>query len=114
MGQAAYHGTAMRPPLDGVVPVTGASSGIGRELAKLFAERAKALVLVARRVERLEELKKELVAKHPTLAIHVEPSDLAVAGEEQKLAERVLEKVGSVDILVNNAGVGDMGVFDKA
>jgi short-subunit dehydrogenase len=44
---------AMRPPLDGVVLVTGASSGIGRELALLFAERAKALVLVARRADKL-------------------------------------------------------------
>jgi hypothetical protein len=106
--------SVVRPPLDGVVLVTGASSGIGRELAKLFAERAKALVLVARRVDRLEELKKELVARRPALEVHVERCDLAVLGEEQQMVERVLAKVGQVDVLVNNAGVGDLGVFDKA
>jgi hypothetical protein len=107
-------GKIMRPPLDGVVLVTGASSGIGRELAILFAERAKSLVLVARRVERLEELKADLVKARPALEVHVERCDLARAGEERAMVERVLAKVGRVDVLVNNAGVGDMSVFDKA
>ena len=60
-----------RPPLDGgTVLITGASSGLGLELARELAPRARALVLVTRRTERLKD---ELSAKHPGLVVRTEP-----------------------------------------
>lgn len=66
-----------RSPIDGgTVLVTGASAGIGRELAVQLAPRAKALILLARRAARLEELRASLLARHPQL----EALTLPVAG----------------------------------
>jgi short-subunit dehydrogenase len=96
---------------DATVLITGASSGIGAELARLFASRARALVLVARRRPRLEALRDELVARHAGLAVRVEPCDLGDLGEIAQLVERVGQPV---DVLVNCAGFGDLSPFDRA
>jgi len=104
----------MRPPIDdGVVLITGASSGIGREFARLVAPRARAVVLVARRRDRLEELSKELRAARPELRVCVHERDLADPASSTELANAVRAEVGDVDVLINNAGAGDMGVFDR-
>ncbi len=97
----------MKPPLDGTVLVTGASSGIGRELARLFAPRAKRLILVARREERLHALAGEL--GRPGLDIAVHPCDLT----DSAAVDRLLAEIGEVDVLVNNAGIGDVGLFEN-
>ena len=102
----------MAPPLDGTVMITGASSGIGRELARLVAREAKALVLVARRRDRLEELKTELLAAKKDLVVHLEVRDLADPAAVEPLVAAAREAVGEIDVLVNNAGVGDMAMFD--
>jgi len=98
----------------GAVLLTGASSGIGRELARLVAPRAKTLVLVARRVARLEELKKELEKANKDLRVEVVACDLGRREDVKRLVVAVKEKEIDVDVLVNNAGVGMMGVFDRA
>ena len=104
-----------RPPLDGAtVLLTGASSGIGLSLARLFAKRAGRLVLVARRKERLLALAEELRSAHPSLDVRVEPADLSVPDEAEKLVARLLAQGVVIDVLVNNAGVGLMGMFDRA
>ena len=88
--------------------VTGASSGIGEELARLFAADGADLVLVARREERLRRLATELEGAHGT-ASRIEPVDLSEPAEVAALCER-LEAAGvSVDVLVNNAGFGARG-----
>ncbi len=105
----------MASPIDGgTVLVTGASSGIGRDIARLVAPRAKCIVLVARRKDRLEELARELEAASPKLTTHVYGCDLASRDAVKAFAAELAKDVGEVDVLVNNAGVGDMGVFDKA
>ncbi len=105
----------MRPPLDNsVVLITGASAGIGRELARQFAPRARALALVARRAERLEEVRAELLARHPELIVHVLPCDLGDPAAVEALLSAVAQTVGAVDILVNNAGLGDQALYDQA
>lgn len=105
----------MPSPIDGgVVLVTGASSGIGLELARQLAPRAARLVLVARRVERLEALAKELRASRSELVVDLLPCDLSDRGATLGLAAQLAERGIEVDVLVNNAGVGDMGVFDRA
>lgn len=86
--------------------VTGASSGIGRDIARELAQRGCDLILVARRGFRLEELKKEL-------AVHV---DIIVADLSDQIQCRgVYERVRHehIDILINNAGFGDFGAFSE-
>src|SRR3954470_10039393 len=91
-----------------VALVTGASGGIGLELAKLAAADGHDLVLVARSGPKLAQLAEELSDRHGVDVRQVE-ADLARAGG----AATVLEQLGErhVDVLVNNAGVGGQGRF---
>jgi uncharacterized protein len=87
------------------VLLTGASSGIGRELARELARRGAKLAVSARRRERLESLAEEIVAGGGT-APAVLPADLATRGAAEALAAEAIETLGHVDVLVNNAGGG--------
>jgi uncharacterized protein len=98
----------------GTVLITGASSGIGRELAREFGPCAETLVLVARRLDRLEQLRAELLDRYPGLKIVALAADLSDEHEIEKLLAKVSEQAGPVDVLVNNAGVGDTALFDRA
>jgi uncharacterized protein len=91
--------------------ITGASAGIGREFARQLAGRARAIVLVARREERLRELRDELIQRHPNLTVHVRRADLANSSELEALIAWVERETIDVDLLINNAGVGDLGHF---
>lgn len=92
--------------------VTGASSGIGRLVAgELCASGAKAVVLVARRAERLHELALELREKHLEVDCHVVAEDLAEPGGPA-FVFNACERLGlEVDVLVHAAGVGAVGRF---
>ena len=104
----------MRPPIDsGTVLITGASSGIGREIARQLARRARTLVLVARREERLEALRDELHASNPTLGVVVERCDLAHPDEVDSLLDSLHRHLVRVDVLVNNAGLGDYSLYEQ-
>ena len=94
-----------------VTLVTGASAGIGRELARLAARDSRSLVLVARRRERLVALQEELVAADPGLDVHPWACDLADARERRALVAGLAAKGLAVDHLINNAGAGDAGPF---
>jgi len=87
--------------------VTGASAGIGREFARQLAPRAKALILVARRRDRLEELKTELLEKNRSLHVDVRETDLSNLEQTNALAKSLVEE--PIDFLINNAGLGDLG-----
>jgi short-subunit dehydrogenase len=93
--------------------ITGASSGIGASFAwRLAAEGCSELILVARRLERLNSLKAEIEERYHCKVIPLEV-DLSLAGSGgvvQELLER--ERISGVDILVNNAGFGLLGAFD--
>ena len=92
--------------------ITGASAGIGREFAGQLASRAKLLVLVARRRDRLEELRRELLAKNPALRVEIRDADLSSLEQTMRLAESVANQ--QIDLLINNAGLGDHGCFATA
>jgi short-subunit dehydrogenase len=91
--------------------VTGASSGIGRELARLHARRGD-LVLVARRAERLQELKQEIETAHGR-SVTVLAEDLADPGAPGRIRAATEQAGIAVDYLINNAGFGGHGLFHE-
>jgi len=92
------------------VVVTGASSGIGRALAHAFADRGAVLTLAARRLEKLEEVAREIVESRPgTDAPAVVRCDVTNPHDVSTLVGGTVERLGSVDVLVNNAGVSVFG-----
>jgi short-subunit dehydrogenase len=90
--------------------ITGASAGIGRELAQLFAAGGHNVALVARSEDRLATLAKELKGAHGIEA-RVIPADLALPGAAAAVFEQAREL--EIEVLVNNAGVGHYGEFAR-
>jgi short-subunit dehydrogenase len=91
--------------------ITGASAGLGAEFAVQLAQRGVGrLVLVARRLDRLEDLRARLLATHPALQIELHAADL---GNENAVTA-LLRDLPSPDILVNNAGLGDLGMLESS
>tara|TARA_B100000941_G_scaffold278992_1_gene243842 strand:- start:58 stop:831 length:774 start_codon:yes stop_codon:yes gene_type:complete len=96
---------------DRVVFVTGASRGIGRAIALVFARVGARVALVSRTAEQLQEVAdevNELGGKALVL-----PTDVAVASEVDHAVERVVVKWGRLDVLINNAGLIDFGPLDQ-
>ena len=94
--------------------ITGASAGIGREFARQLAGRARSMILVARRDERLIELADQLQREHPKLVVHIRKVDLADLSQLQAFLERLDSENLEVDLLINNAGLGDSGPFAES
>jgi short-subunit dehydrogenase len=88
--------------------ITGASSGIGLELAKLFAADKSNLVLVARRADRLTALAEELQRRHGITA-QVLTKDLTRPEAPQEIFDELTQKSVVIDVVVNNAGFGSLG-----
>ena len=93
--------------------VTGASAGIGREIAKYLAIKGYDLILTARSEDKLQELRNEILKKFPEKKVLVIPADLSVREECRRLYHEVREKAGrkNIDFVVNNAGMGVYGLF---
>ncbi|MFI9648365.1 SDR family NAD(P)-dependent oxidoreductase [Streptomyces sp. NPDC052040] len=102
MSRMSYRGTTAL--------ITGASSGLGEEFARQWAERGADVVLVARRVERLQELATELEKTHGITAVPVE-ADLARPGAAAALRADLDARGITVQTLINNAGFGSHGAF---
>jgi uncharacterized protein len=88
--------------------ITGASSGIGLEFARLFAQDSVNVVLVARSGKKLQEIKQEL-EKTYAIQVKIIEKDLSLADSAQSLLDELPDT--SIDYLVNNAGFGDFGEF---
>ena len=88
------------------VLITGASSGIGKDMVRVLAKKADELVLVARNVNKLEEIKKEL---EKDTKVEIISKDLSL----EENCKEIHNQVQNVDILINNAGFGDCGNFTK-
>jgi len=93
--------------------ITGASSGIGLELAKIMAEHGNNLILVARRINLLQDLKVSLEEKHG-IKVEIRAVDLSISGEAKALYEFCQSRGLQVEYLINNAGYGDYGRFDTS
>lgn len=91
--------------------ITGASGGIGEEFANRLAADGVNLILVARRTDRLEQLRTQLRGRHPGIEVDVLTADLAVPGAAADVVAQVRTLGRRVDILINNAGVGSHGRF---
>ena len=92
--------------------ITGASSGIGKELAYIHAERGGNLIIVARRADKLIELKNEIESNH-SVNVDTFTKDLSVQGSGKELFEEVTKAGLQVDYLINNAGFGLRGKFQE-
>lgn len=101
------------PRADSTCLVTGASSGIGADLARLLAQKGYGVTLVARREDRLRTLADELAAAHGVRA-EVAACDLSDEAARDALAATVAERGLTVDVLVNNAGFSTTGPVHKS
>lgn len=92
--------------------ITGASSGIGKELARIHAEQGGDLVIVARSAGKLNQLKEELESK-TSAKVTVVVKDLTLVNASQEVYEEVKKAGIEVDYLINNAGFGGQGKFHE-
>jgi short-subunit dehydrogenase len=90
--------------------ITGASAGLGADLAWLFAADRHDLVVVARRKEKLEALAAEIQNRHK-VTVHVVAGDLGKRGAAKRIADELNKRGIAIDYLVNNAGFGSTGAF---
>ena len=97
----------------GTALITGASAGLGEGFARALAAEGKALILVARRADRLEALRAELVARHD-VAVEVIVADLAAPDGLAEVMRAIAVRGLTVDTLINNAGFGTRGAFADA
>src|SRR5512133_1639710 len=95
---------------DKVVVVTGASSGIGKAIAREFALNGSKVVLAARSEEKLAAITKELNALNCE-TFHIK-TDVSIEADCRNLIEKTVEKFGTVDILINNAGISMRASFN--
>ncbi len=94
---------------DKVTVVTGASAGMGKAIARRFAECGSRVVLAGRRMDRLESLAEEIgQAGGTALAVQCDVTDWS---QVRSLVERALEQFGQIDVMVNNAGFGHLKPF---
>lgn len=94
-----------------VVAITGASSGLGVQMARGFAAQGATVVLMARRVERLEELANEIkAAGGEALAVQL---DVTKDDNIQQSVDTIIETYGKVDVLINNAGASQGGAITE-
>lgn len=102
-----------RRPIAGQrILVTGASSGIGRELARRLAAKGATLLLTARREDRLADLADELLGRNAI--VEYVAGDIVVSDVQAELVAVAQQKLGGLDALINNAGAGAVGSFVDA
>ncbi|MBX2848193.1 MAG: SDR family oxidoreductase [Acidiferrobacterales bacterium] len=86
--------------------ITGASSGLGYTMAKMYAQQGKTLALCARRIERLEELKAEIEANNPSAKVFIRALDVNDHDQVFEVFKGFIEDMGHIDRVIVNAGMG--------
>ena len=94
-------------PLRQRIFITGASAGLGAGMARAFAARGRDLVLVARRLDRLTELREELLARHAGSRVVVGELDVDDPDAVAEVVPRLAGELGGVDRFIANAGIGE-------
>ncbi len=94
--------------------ITGVSAGIGKELATILAKDATVLVLVARRLEKLEALKSDFLVLNPNLKVILFGLDISIRDNQIQMLNDLKRQDFELDILINNAGMGDESLFHKS
>ncbi len=102
----------MRTLKNSTVLITGASSGFGAEFARQLAPHARCLLLVARRLDRLETLTAEIA--RPGLTVHCHATDLSDETATRNVLRDIAANGDRITFLINNAGVGDHGLFEDS
>ena len=102
-----------KPSATSAALITGASAGIGLEIARQLAAKGHGVVLVARRKDRLEEIAAELSSTYGVRAETIS-ADLSKEASRRRVPGRVTELELDIDILINNAGFATNGAFDEA
>lgn len=92
--------------------ITGASNGIGMELAKIHASKGGNLVLVARNKHKLDEIKKELEHEFK-IKVYIIIKDLSLVNSASEVYQETTKENLQIDYLINNAGFGDFGMFSE-
>lgn len=96
---------------DKVAVITGASYGMGRTMAELFAEEGAAVVITARHQDQLDEVVEGIRAKGGKAVGVV--ADVCSTEDTKKVFDTALKEFGDVDILINNAGIGEQKMIDE-
>jgi short-subunit dehydrogenase len=86
--------------------ITGASSGLGAGMARVFADKGRDLALCARRTDKLDELKTELIQRHPNITVAVAELDVNDYEQVPKVFAALSDELGGVDRIIVNAGIG--------
>ena len=101
---------AVPPPVRQRILITGASAGLGEGMARRFAGMGRDLALAARRPDRLEALRDELLTAHPGLRVETAELDVDDADAVARVVPELAGRLGGVDRVVVNAGIGKGGV----
>lgn len=96
---------------DKVVVLTGASRGIGRELALMLAKKGARLVLAARKADQLDAVAQACRSANPSIEVLTVPTDVTDEAQLARLVQTALERFGRIDILLSNAGILQGGVI---
>jgi short-subunit dehydrogenase len=86
--------------------ITGASSGLGEGMARAFAAKGRDLALCARRIDRLDELKADLLERHPGISVAVAALDVNDHDQVPKVFTELSDELGGIDRVIVNAGIG--------
>lgn len=86
--------------------ITGASSGLGYTMAKMYAQQGKTLALCARRTERLEELKQEILQLNPNAKVFIRELDVNNHDQVFEVFKAFIDDMGHIDRVIVNAGIG--------
>jgi NADP-dependent 3-hydroxy acid dehydrogenase YdfG len=103
---AVWHADAVSNPTRQRILITGASSGLGEGMARRFAAMGRDLALAARRTDRLDALKKELLAAHPGIRVETAAMDVDDPESVATVVPELVARLGGLDRFIVNAGIG--------
>ena len=100
------HAVAVPHPVRQRILISGASAGLGAGMARRFAAMGRDLALCARRLDLMEELRKELLAAHPGIRVEVAELDVDDPDAVARVLPELADRLGGVDRVIVNAGIG--------